>query len=71
MEMIKVQSSNIESIGYESLSSTLVVEFKSGGTYRYFDIPAHLYHGLMSAISHGKFLDINIIKYGYRYQKIN
>ena len=32
-----VSSSNIRSIGYDSMSSTLEIEFHSGGVYQYFN----------------------------------
>lgn len=64
-----VPSSNIRSIGYDRQSATLEVEFTSGDVYQYFDVPEHLYRGLMNASSRGQFLNDNI-KYGYRYQKV-
>ncbi len=69
MLRVPVTSSNIRSIGYDRQSAALEVEFTSGDVYQYFDVPEHLYRGLMDASSHGQFLNDNI-KYGYRYQKI-
>lgn len=71
MDRISVTSSNISSIGYDQQSATLEVEFTSSDIYQYFDVPAHLYDGLLQAVSPGQFLNINIIQYGYRYQKIS
>ena len=34
-----VRSSNISSIGYDSESKTLEIEFHSGGVYQYFNVP--------------------------------
>ncbi|MDP1721796.1 MAG: KTSC domain-containing protein [Candidatus Gottesmanbacteria bacterium] len=59
----------MRSVGYDPQSATLEVEFTSGDIYRYFDVSERLYDGLLQAASPGQFLDINIIKYGYRYQK--
>lgn len=67
MNMIPVSSSNISSIGYEG--DTLYVTFHSGATYAYFHVPAHVYEGLMSASSHGKYLNA-YVKGTYAYQKI-
>lgn len=64
-----VQSSNIESIGYDSGRQTLEIEFLNGSIYQYFDIPQHIYDGLMGADSQGKFLAANIKGY-YRYSKV-
>lgn len=64
-----VTSSNIASIGYDANSQTLEVEFLNGGVYQYFDVPQHIYNGIMSADSHGQYLAQNI-KGVYRYSKI-
>ena len=69
MERTQVNSSNIRSIGYDSQSAVLEVEFTSGDIYQYFDIPEHLYEQFISASSHGQFLNGHI-KYSYRYQKV-
>jgi hypothetical protein len=64
-----VESSNIESIGYDSMSQTLEIEFLNGSIYQYFDIPQHIYQELIDADSHGKYLAANI-KGHYRYSKV-
>ena len=64
-----VTSSNIASIGYDANSQTLEVEFLNGGVYQYFDVPQHIYDGIMSADSHGQYLAQNI-KGAYRYSKV-
>jgi hypothetical protein len=69
MDRTSISSSNIRSIGYDSASAVLEVEFHSGGVYRYFDVPEHLYRQFMAAASHGQFFE-DYIKYHYRYQKI-
>lgn len=60
MNRIAVTSSNVASIGYDSESMTLEVEFRSGGIYQYFDVPESVYQALMSASSVGQFLNANI-----------
>lgn len=69
MKREHVTSSNIESIGYDSNSATLEIEFLNGTIYQYFDIPDNVYDGLMGADSQGKYLAANI-KGNYRYSKI-
>jgi len=64
-----VESSNIESIGYDSNSETLEIEFLNGSIYQYFDVPEHVYEELMSADSQGKYLAYQI-KGKYRYSKV-
>ncbi|HEY4515418.1 MAG TPA: KTSC domain-containing protein [Candidatus Paceibacterota bacterium] len=71
MQRHPVSSSNISSIGYDSQTAILEVEFTSGDVYQYFNVPEHLYNGLLQAASPGQFLNINIIQYGYRYQKVS
>ena len=70
MQRTSVTSSNICSIGYDPQSSVLEVEFTSGDVYQYFNVPEHLYRGLMNTSSHGQFLN-DYIKYSYRYQKVS
>lgn len=69
MEMINVDSSNIEAIGYDENSSTLQVEFKNGGMYQYFDVPEEVFNGLRDASSVGGYLAARI-KGTYRYSKV-
>jgi hypothetical protein len=64
-----VASSNINSIGYDENTSTLEIEFLNNSIYQYFDVPQHIYQGLMQADSLGQFLAQNI-KGVYRYSKI-
>lgn len=69
MEIIKVESSNVEAIGYDKESETLQVEFKNGGIYQYFDVPQHIFQESHNADSIGKYLAYNI-KGNYRYSKV-
>lgn len=64
-----VSSSNIASIGYDEVTSTLEIEFLNNSIYQYFDVPQHIYQGLMNAGSHGQYLAQNI-KGVYRYSKV-
>lgn len=69
MEMIHVDSSNVEAVGYDENSSTLQVEFKNGGMYQYFDVPEEVFFGLRDADSVGGYLAARI-KGTYRYSKV-
>ncbi len=67
MERVTVTSSNIKSIGYDGQSRILEVEFLDGAVYEYYDVPAHVHAGLMSAQSHGAYLHAHIQRrYQYR-----
>ena len=69
MQRLSVVSSNIDSIGYDAPSQTLEVCFKSGHVYQYFDVPDAVYRGLLSADSHGRYLNQHI-KGSYRYARV-
>jgi hypothetical protein len=59
--MITVNSTNIDSVGYNADTQTLTVKFKvSGQTYEYLNVPQTLYEGLMTAESKGKYINDNI-----------
>jgi hypothetical protein len=58
MERFVVNSSNINSVGFEN--GILEVEFVSGSVYRYFDVPQEVFESLVNAPSVGKFFNENI-----------
>lgn len=70
MERIPVSSSNIASIGYDTETQTLEVEFLNGRIYQYFGVPVEIHEALMSAGSHGQFFNYNI-KNQYPYDRIS
>ena len=67
MKMIPVDSSNLESVGYEN--GILYITFHHGGTYCYYDVPEYVYRELMSADSHGKYFHA-YIRNVYRYSRL-
>ena len=69
MEREMVASSTVVSIGYEPASSTLEVEFKTGGVYQYYNVPAQIYQQLMETDSKGKFLHV-YIKPAYPFSRV-
>lgn len=69
MERISISSSSLVSVGYDSDSQTLEVEFKGGTVYQYFNVPENVYHNLMSATSHGVYFSANI-RDNYDYEKL-
>ena len=66
MEMIKVQSSNIQEIGYDG--KDLYVKYTSG-TYRYANVSVKLFEELKNAESKGKFMN-QFIKNNYKYERL-
>ena len=55
MERDQVNSSTIMSIGYETGSETLEIEFKNGSIYQYYNVPQPVYQQLMESASKGQF----------------
>jgi KTSC domain len=64
-----VISSNLSSVGYDSETNTLEIEFSNFTIYQFFGVQESIYQELMNAISHGKYLHAHI-KGIYRYRKI-
>lgn len=61
MERTPINSSMIESIGYDQSNGTLEVEFKKGGTiWQYYDVPEHVWHEFQGAGSQGQYFLANI-----------
>jgi len=71
MDRIPVQSRNLASVGYDSSTSTLEIEFNSGGIYQYYGVPQEIYEGLMNAGSKGTYFHQNIKMAGYPYSKVS
>ena len=70
MNRTPITSSNLSSVGYDQSTSTLEVEFRHGGVYQYFDVPAARYDGLLSAYSRGSYFDSFIKDGGYAYHRV-
>lgn len=68
-DMTPVSSSNIQSIGYDAEAEELYVEFLNGSTYKYTGVPTDVHQALMTAPSHGQYLNANI-KGVYDYSKV-
>jgi hypothetical protein len=64
-----VSSSNVASIGYDSATETLEVEFNSGGIYQYYNIPQNIFDELLAAPSKGQFLNA-YIKNAYPFSRV-
>ncbi len=60
MDMQNVDSSNVESVGYDRDTQELHVRFKNGSLYKYENVPPDAHEELMAADSVGKHLAENI-----------
>jgi len=70
MEMQKVDSSNLSSVGYDSEKELLVIEFVKGGRYEYKNVPLEIYKIIMNAPSKGSAFHKYIKAKGYQYEKV-
>ena len=63
-----VESSNIESVGYDDTTSSMYVKYKSG-TYKYEGVEKSVFESLLTSTSKGKFMNENI-KGQYNYTRV-
>ncbi|MFZ5780112.1 MAG: KTSC domain-containing protein [Pseudomonadota bacterium] len=69
-EMVFVDSSNIEAIGYDATAQELHVRFlRSGETYVYYAVEEWVFQEFIQADSKGTYLNTNI-KGRYHYGKL-
>lgn len=54
MQLKRVESSSLAAVGYDEAERTLVLEFRNGGTYAYFDVPKSRHRALLRAQSMGE-----------------
>ncbi len=62
------ESSNIAGFDYVKDRQVLIVEFKHGGRYNYFDVPEVEFERMKAAASKGRFL-AQEVKGRYRYAR--
>lgn len=61
MQMTSVNSSMIESVGYDQEARLLAAKFKSNGAvYHAYDVPPHVHADLMASSSVGQFWNKHI-----------
>ena len=60
MHRERVDSSSLNSLGYDARKRLLEVEFRNGGVYRYLDVPEDEYEALKGADSLGRHLNQEI-----------
>lgn len=71
MDMQRVNSRSIYSIGYDPVTQTLVIRFWTGFTYRYFGVSQNVYSQFMSAGSKGRFYNSYIRGNRYLGERLN
>lgn len=60
MERTPLKSTSLKSAAYDAAKQQLEVEFTAGTVYRYRDVPASVYSGLLEAKSPGQFFAASI-----------
>jgi KTSC domain len=60
MDRKRVTSSNLTSIGYDSASQTLEVEFQNGSIYQYYNVTPAIFEAFDRAPSKGQFFNSQI-----------
>ena len=69
MRLQRVESEMLRLVGYDAAARLLEVVFNTGDKYRYLEVPASEYEGLMSAESIGQYMHKHIIDH-YDYERI-
>ncbi len=72
IKMYKVESSNINYLGYDNDLQILKVIFRNDSCYAYFGVPQYTWNQLCMAQSKGSYLTENVIRKPdmYKYLKI-
>ncbi|HEU5333776.1 MAG TPA: KTSC domain-containing protein [Actinocrinis sp.] len=55
MKRAAVDSSSLESVGYDPASRVMEIRFRNGGVYQYFGVAPVVYRRLMNAASKGRY----------------
>ena len=56
VELVEVESSNVQAIGYDADTKRLFVQFWKSGLYQYENVPEAVYNAFLQASSKGKFV---------------
>ena len=69
IERKPISSSDLASVGYDERMRVLEIEFRSGGIYRYLDVPREVFDALLAAESKGRFFAARI-RNQFRFQLV-
>lgn len=68
--MYKVESSNINYLGYDNNNKILKVIFKNNSAYAYFGVPEIIWQEIIKSESKGSYLTENVIRQKEQYKFI-
>jgi len=60
MEMIRVNSSAINAVGYDQTTQRMRITFEQGHSYDFCGVPVHVYEALMSSSSKGGYYNDHV-----------
>lgn len=60
MDMMHVNSSAINAVGYDPMTRRMKIKFTQGDTYDFCNVPEHIYNDLMRASSKGSYYNDHI-----------
>ena len=60
MEMIRVNSSAIRTVGYDPVTGRMKIVFAQGHVYDFCRVPSHVFEGLLRASSKGAYYNAHI-----------
>lgn len=69
IDRVRVNSTNLLSVGYKPETRTLEIEFHTSKIYRYYNVPPIVVRQLMDAPSLGEFFNFHI-KDVYRWRRV-
>ena len=70
MERSPVNSAAVRSVGYDATQKILEVEYQNGAVYQYMHVPEKTYADLMTASSHGRFVEEQVKRAGFDFRKV-
>lgn len=60
MEMLRVNSSAMNAVGYDPQTKRMKIQFTQGKTYDFCNVPQYIFEGLLSASSKGSYYNDHI-----------
>jgi hypothetical protein len=69
MKRAAVDSSSLESVGYDRDARVMEIRFRSGGVYQYFDVAPVVHRRLMNASSKGRYF-AKAVRSAYPYRRV-
>lgn len=70
-QRVPVTSSNLQSVGYDTASRILTIEFRNGSVYQFAEVPPEVHAELTNAKSHGKYFHSRIRNAGFTSNRVH